>query len=788
MNIQDRFKVTRFLPLSIALIAGLFIIRITLTYYQQVVDSLSLLGLPSIILASFCYLGYFYLRALSWHSILKTLNQNPPIKSSLFNFFVGESIRYIPGSVWSFIGRGYLTTKQEVSKRIVVLAFALEIFSILSITTILSLPVLSTNLHRFPSYLIILIGAFLILGLVIIFWFREKLTSTVLQIHKTADKKNIIYNLSLLFGYQLMAWLLLGLGTYILVLALSPITPLLTFISIPIFAWLVGYLSIIPPMGLGVREGVLIALLSTRLNLGQATTVAILSRLLLILVEGLNVSVWLYFQKRAILKKAFFSLLRRWDLIILGILILVYTITFTQLSILRHQAFASNFDLANMGQTVWNTFHGRPFQLSGASGTVSRFSIHADLILVLLSPLYFIWERIYMLLFIQSFALALGAIPTYFLSRKYLAGKLISLGLVLIYLLNPSLQWTNMYDFHGVALAIPLLLSALYFALIKRWSWFWFFVVLALTTKEEVSLLIAGVGIALFLIYKERLQGSLAFLVGITWFLVMTFVIIPHFSLGGEHWGINSLYQPALTKLSNIRTLPELIDTVRGYFLATPAFDYYIALLKPFGYIPILGLPWLLLALPEFAINLLSTDAQMQSTTLHYDSGITPFLIISTIFGLRLLFFLLSKIKYLEGQRNLLQNILVIVLVAIAIRVNYHYSPLPTTPSCWCLSYRVTNDDKEFAKVLQTIPKEASVTSSGEIRAHLTRRENSFTLPGHVDSVDYVAILDESRIIGDYSPKVFETALLKDAHFLSTHQLVSHTGHFYLFKRSEFPN
>ena len=99
------------------------------------------------------------------------------------------------------------------------------------------------------------------------------------------------------------------------------------------------------------------------------------------------------------------------------------------------------------------------------------------------------------------------------------------------------------------------------------------------------------------------------------------------------------------------------------------------------------------------------------------------------------------------------------------------------------LSYKVSQEDIEFAEVLRKIPNNASVTSSGEIRPHITRRENSFTLPGQVETADYVAILDETRIVGDYSPKEFEGSLLKDPKFISTHLLVYHIGHFYLFKK-----
>lgn len=477
--------------------------------------------------------------------------------------------------------------------------------------------------------------------------------------------------------------------------------------------------------------------------------------------------------------------LKKWDLIVLILLITIYSATFSILSISRHNAFASNYDLANMSQTVWNTLHGRPFALSGAEGTISRFSIHADLILILISPLYLIWERAITLLVTQSFALGLGAIPAYFLARKVLKSKLASLSISLVYLLNPSMEWTNIYDFHGVALAIPFLLSAFYFAYVKKWKLFWLFVFLSLTTKEEMSLLVAALGLAIAFIFKERIIGITTSLVGVLWFIIVIFIIIPRFSPDNQSWAINSLYSAFWQKINNSNNIPQLWDVLKGYFLNSVAINYYIALLKPFAFVPILGLPWLLLSASEFAVNLLSTNGQMQSLTFHYESGITPFLVIATIFGIRYLLDLIKFLKPLNRFKKQILLVISIILVGVALRVNHHYSPLPSTPSCWCLSYQVRAEDIEFAKILAKIPRDASVTSSGEVRPHIARRENSFTLPGHVETADYVAILDENRIVGDYSPKEFENTLLKDPKFLKSHDLIRHLGHFYLFKRKD---
>jgi uncharacterized membrane protein len=486
------------------------------------------------------------------------------------------------------------------------------------------------------------------------------------------------------------------------------------------------------------------------------------------------------------LKKGFFEFKKRTDytrlvLTTLSCLVSAYIILLSTLSILRHNAFASNFDLANMDQTVWNTLYGNFFSLTAGEQTVSRLSIHADFILILLSPLYLIWNDVRVLLISESVALALGALPVFFLSWKVLKSRIIALCMSLIYLLNPSMQWTDIYDFHGVAFAIPTLLAAFYFSYTKRWKLFLLFAFLAILTKEQISLFIAMLSLVIFFYYKKRLLGTLTFTFSVLWFFIMVFVVIPYFSPGGKHWALGWY------SFSQIQDLNALIYVFREYisrlFFTPEIWNYYSLLLKPFGFLPILGFPWLLLSLPELSINILSSQAQMKSIYFHYDSGITPALLIGTIFGLSYLHFILKKLK-LHGK--IIKGILylvVIYLLVVSIRVNYNYSPLPSSPSCWCLTYQVSQDDIEFEKVLRQIPENASVAASGNVRSHITHRNKAHALPGGVDSADYIAILTQERIIGGYNQIEYETNLVKRLQSSNTHQLIRNIGDFYLFRK-----
>ncbi len=464
---------------------------------------------------------------------------------------------------------------------------------------------------------------------------------------------------------------------------------------------------------------------------------------------------------------------KNWAGITLSILVAVYVITLSYLSIRRHYAFASSFDLANMDQTVWNTANGRFFAVSGMTGTTSRFSYHADLILALLSPFYLIYDRIDTLLFLQSLVIGLAAIPIYLLARDVLKNKVKGLVIASVYLLNPGVQWSNIYDFHGVTMAMAFLPAAFYSAYKKKWNWMFLFSFLTLLTKESASLAVVMLGVYIFIFYRQWLRGTILMVAGAVWFIVTVFYLIPHAAVSGAFWVWNWF---DISKYSNDSGVGFDISKILWKFTNIDSGPYYLTLLKPFGFIPLLGFPWFFLAVPDFFINMMSTQSQMRSNTFHYDSIIVVGLVMSTILAWKLIDIIFKKYKWIGW-------LIGVWLLAVAIRTNYHYSPLPTTPSYWRPMYDVGQDEIAFEKALRAIPKEASVAASSEVRGHITHRENAFNLPQMVFGADYVAMVDQNRIIGDYKPKDFEGSVIEKLLVDEKYSLEFHQGHFYLFKR-----
>src|SRR5215218_10292988 len=222
--------------------------------------------------------------------------------------------------------------------------------------------------------------------------------------------------------------------------------------------------------------------------------------------------------------------------VLLWTAIAAYAAGFSALSILRHRAFSTGrFDLGNMVQSVWSTAHGHPLQITGLRGDqISRLGAHFDPILAAFAPLWLVWPSPDALLVAQAIAVAVGALPVFRLGRKHLRSERAGLGFALAYLLYPATEWLTLNEFHPVALACPLLLFAFWYLDEDRLVPFVVFAVLAALTKEEIPLVIAGMGVWYALSRRRFREGAAVAAIGLCVTAVSVEVVMPHFNAGAS--------------------------------------------------------------------------------------------------------------------------------------------------------------------------------------------------------------------------------------------------------------
>ena len=329
-----------------------------------------------------------------------------------------------------------------------------------------------------------------------------------------------------------------------------------------------------------------------------------------------------------------------WGLLIL--IMLMYMVDMSYQAILRYETFkAGAFDLGNMDQVLWNTIHGRFFQFTNQAidwyGPPTRLAIHFEPIILPLSLLYTFHADPRILLVFQTLALGSGALPVFLLTRRYVPEWPIFAALMATaYLLSPALLGLNIFDFHPVSLATPLLLYAILALTYKHYVWFLIACVLACMCKEDIPLAVALLGILLIWKYKLPRLGTALIIGGLLWSFLAFKFIIPHFYPGvqaNNYWyRYEALGSSPGAAIANLVIHPWLLFTT---FFTIDRFYYLVGLVRSVGFLPLLAPEWLLPALPSLAVNLLSTDPLLYSGVYHYNAAIIPFVMLSAIHGAR---------------------------------------------------------------------------------------------------------------------------------------------------------
>src|SRR2546421_2416302 len=348
-----------------------------------------------------------------------------------------------------------------------------------------------------------------------------------------------------------------------------------------------------------------------------------------------------------------------WWLLI--VVMLVYALEMSHQAVLRYDTFkATAFDLGNMDQVIWNTIHGRWFQFTNQAtdyyGPPTRLAVHFEPIILPLSLLYLFHADPRILLVFQTLVLVSGALPIFLLTRKYLPEWPILAALMAVaYLLSPALLGLNIFDFHPISLATPLLLYAMLALDYKRYGWFILACILAAMCKEDVPLTIAVLGLYLVWKYKLPRLGITLTIGGLIWSFI-GFSIISHFYPGAQHNNFWYRYQALGSSpgeaIMNLIIHPWLFFTT---FVTLSRLYYLASLFRSSGFLSLLAPEWLLLALPALAENLLSTDPLSFSGVYHYNAAIIPFVMLSAIHGTRRLIVLWQGWRGEKSEKITLQ-------------------------------------------------------------------------------------------------------------------------------------
>ncbi|MCD6290927.1 MAG: flippase-like domain-containing protein [Anaerolineae bacterium] len=253
------------------------------TYTWHLAPGWFLLGFPPLALS-------WSLEIALWRVCLRSLNGRLSYGRAALIWLTSNFVRYIPGNVWQFVGIAALAAEEGVPAEATLTSLAVH--QALSATAVgtLTAAYLAWSGHAEAVRIALAAGALLAV-LFVGFrpgWVELGLNRVLRILHRpplriTLTRRQMA---AMLVGYW-TAWVLAGLGFAAVVRALTSFPPALIphLVATFIISYFIGYISLITPGGLGVREGAVVWLLGGWLPAPLPTIASLVGRVWLTLGE-----------------------------------------------------------------------------------------------------------------------------------------------------------------------------------------------------------------------------------------------------------------------------------------------------------------------------------------------------------------------------------------------------------------------------------------------------------------------------------------------------------------------
>lgn len=360
------------------------------------------------------------------------------------------------------------------------------------------------------------------------------------------------------------------------------------------------------------------------------------------------------------------------------------------------------YDLGINNQVVWRYSNFQlPFATSGPLPYETKLSTHVELIFLLISPFYWIWESARMLLILEAGFVCFSGIAVYLLAKKRKLHPLLNVSLVITYLSFYGVQNAMWFDVHSASFAAAFLMWFIYFLDSNKFKSAILLCILAITTKENIGLLTLLISFIYFIKRKDKLTSILMIISG-AYLAFIYFIYFPHI-VKQEY-----LYQNKNGLLSNLNPLslsdtPEKRQTI-----------YYS--LGSFGFISVLAPMFLLPAFGDFATYfiLANDNPATHGLFMHYRITLAPLLVWATIMTI-------YRFKKLNNKY------IALYIFCCALFFQYYlHLPLSYLSKSWF--WTEPAGVKNITYIRNQLSPTDSIVAQNNIVPHISRRDQIYTL------------------------------------------------------------
>jgi uncharacterized membrane protein YbhN (UPF0104 family) len=252
-----------------------------------------------LLLGTLIFAGSYFIQIGAWFLITRKLGIALPFMETLESWLYSQLGKYLPGKVWLLLGRFYLYESKGKSKKAISIALYFEVATVMIAAVLVFLAGLiflrwtrPFQAGRALEWLILPVF-FILISLhprvleKMVNWILVRLKREPISL--SISYRDILWILVIC----ILAWVVGGGGFYLFVTSLFPVPAnhvLFLTASLAISSTL-GLIALFAPGGLGIREGVLVYLLSALMPGSIAVIVSVLTRIWMTVIEMILIGV-----------------------------------------------------------------------------------------------------------------------------------------------------------------------------------------------------------------------------------------------------------------------------------------------------------------------------------------------------------------------------------------------------------------------------------------------------------------------------------------------------------------
>ena len=498
------------------------------------------------------------------------------------------------------------------------------------------------------------------------------------------------------------------------------------------------------------------------------------------------------------------------DIAISWLFALVLFVVLEWFTLTRYWGLGYGSDLASAIQGFW--LIGEGYLPESTLLGESYIAQQASFIVYPLAQATRIFPLAQTLLTIQALALAVGIVPLWKLSRQEAnLGVGTSAAIIFAYGVSAAVHNMNLAGFHPETLAIPAMFGIVLYTRLGRrhpasqmaqsaaalraasrrapnrmfagrrhwWSitpleksdlplrdlvLLWIFVAVAILSRADLALAIAAFGVLVVVEGREKLGWAL-FGVGVTWFVVVIWVIQPALS-GGDY--LYSQYFSDYGTGNPLYVIGGMLsqpgDVLRDIFMQSN-FITVVKLIAPLVFLPLVAFRYLVPAIPLYALYLVADVPEGSIAEATQTVPLLVFVFVAAVFALKR-----SGQVLVERVRV---NRQVVFALALAAAV-FFFQDSSTSPyqNSWGW-YNQSTEETIRLDAVDLVPEDAVVRASPSFLPRLAERVGVYELDttgaqarddasNSMQGVDWILLdLDDAPVWGDQSLEVqrFATVL-----------------------------